>query len=372
MAGSARLAQKIRNDLRTQDVLIVGFDGGNSTSVLSIDGTHTQITSYIGTGDLSAYACFSGELTGGGWRPGDHVLDDGTVWFIGDVARMQCADATTEKGNIARYSMGHTRRLFQAMMAAHVVDRNPDVREHPIRTKLVTGIPIALYRRDPTLATTIAESYVGDYWYRYTSEKGTYTIHMVIEACHVMMEGLSPLIAFGVKGKPQGFIDIGGGSIDVGVVDENKKPLYERSQSLQDWGVERIVDTVSAQFRSLYGRPLSPREQALVIPSLLGERDMIVYDEGERVIPLSSLTGSVRQATEMVDSFLKNVWGARPGHDLAQVAILGGGAHVIHPTLHAGERVILPEPHAKNAESYAAIARHLDQKNAWKTVLEAF
>lgn len=372
MATYARLTQKLKRDLKKQEVKQYGFDGGNSTAVLS-DGSRTdQISSYIGTGDVEQYVSFGGDLVGGGLRVGDHVLDDGDFWFVGDLARMQCSDATTNKANEARYYMGHTKRLFKTMIAARSVHDNPDENQHAIRAKVVTGIPIALYRQDATLPTRIAESFIGDYWYRYINYTGEYTIHLVIEACHVMQEGLSPLIAFGVKGKPQGFIDIGGNSIDVGVVDENKVPLYERSDSLQGWGTERIIEIVSAQFRAMHGRFLSPREQAKVIPALMSGKEMTVYNEGEQIIPVHVFHDALTQVTDMNDTFLKKTWGAKPGHDLAQVMLIGGGASIIIPSLYSGCVVTPEHPYAKNAEAYAAIAERLEQKNAWKTVLGAY
>lgn len=365
---AAAITRRFQQDMRETNVLFAGFDGGNATAVLWVGDEYRQITSYIGTGDVSSYTSFGGDA-GGGFRPGDHVLiDEVETWFVGDLARTQCQDASTQKGNDARYYLGHTLRLFKTMIAAYVAEKNPGVFQHSIRVKVVTSVPIKLYRSDPALGLHVAESYVGDYWYRYINHTGEHTVHLLIEAAQTGMEGLSPLIAFGEKGKPQGFIDFGGGSIDIGCVDEKKTPLYEKCQSLMEWGTERVVELVSGQFRAVHGRLLDQAEQGKVLPAYQAGNDLVIYEQGEQVIPVTQMTDIVGGVNQQIDSFLKTWWGKRPGNNLASVRLIGGGATIFQPTLYAGEIIIPPHPHAENARANAALAERLETRQAWKVV----
>lgn len=355
-----QVSTRIKSHLDAGQTFIGGADLGNSTSLYKTGETIIQIPSFVGVGNLDDL--LNARLGSGGsavLKTGEYAIEHGGVcYFVGQLAVDQLADASTQRGDYNRYTNGHTLLLLMALTAA----------AHPgldsIKVRLVTGLPIKLFKERPALKNDVRAALEGTHFYTFHDSNGSRAIALDIEAVGVVMEGLAAAKAFGEKGKPMLVVDIGGGSFDAAYIDARGEVVESRSGSLMHNGSERIGEMISMEFRRQYGRALTPNEIDEVLRNYLQHSDTTIYESGERIITLASVQRAIDTVTASGNSFLSQKLGPRPGSDAALAFVIGGAARYVRPTLHC--RVEMPQtPERTNVEAYAAFAQQAEINGAW-------
>lgn len=360
------LARSMITRERTAQLWLAGADLGNTTALFAVGDRFIQIPSLIGTGDLAALlATRGGAGDDGKLMPGEYAIEyQGQTWYIGQLAADQSTDATTDRGNPNRQASGHGLRLLLALVGVF------DSEITAVRLRVVTGLPIRQFKARPDLRQAIAESLVGTHCYKFYDSTGVREMQVEVEACIVGMEGAMAAQAFGVPGKPSGFIDIGGDSFDVGWINAQGRLVEERTDSLLDAGAERIASAVSALFKKHYGRELTTTERAELLANKQRMQNTTVYEDGPRSITYDTVHEATRQAADRGDRFLQQKWGAKPGSDGAQVRLLGGAARLWRPHVYA-ELVVSDQPEADNVLAFAAFATRFDAAGKFRVATAA-
>ena len=133
-----------------EPVIVFGLDAGNSeaTGVIGGGGNSRMLTisAEIGAGQLRDLQRIRG---GAGARSrltsGEYVLEvDGASYFVGRLALEQSAEASSARGDVARYWSGHTLRLLMVLAGALI-------KEPSFTLRVVTGLPISVW----DMATTV-------------------------------------------------------------------------------------------------------------------------------------------------------------------------------------------------------------------------
>lgn len=355
-----QVTNRIKSQLDAGQTFIGGADLGNSTSLYKTGETVVQIPSFVGVGNLDDL--LNARLGSGGngaLKSGEYAVEHGGIcYFVGQLAVDQLADASTQRGDYNRYANGHTLLLLMALVAA----------AHPgldsVKVRLVTGLPIKLFKERPSLKNEVRTALEGTHFYTFHDVRGSRSIALEIEAVGVVMEGLAAAKAFGEKGKPMLVVDIGGGSFDIAFINTDGEVVEMRSGSLMDNGSERVGEMMSAEFRRQYGRALTPNEIETALRNYLQHKETTIYESGERVITVANVQRAIDTVAAAGDSFLSRKLGPRPGSDAAMAFVIGGAARYIKPKLHCV--VHSPEaPERTNVEAYAAFAERAEANGAW-------
>lgn len=361
MATTLRqVSTRIKSQLSEAQVFVGGADLGNSTSLYKTGDVCLQVPSYVGIGALDDL--LSTRLGSGGsgtLKRGEYVVEFGGVsHFVGQLAVDQLADATTQRGDHNRYTNGHTLVLLMALVAA----------AHPkldsVKLRLVTGLPIKLFKERPSLKTEVRAALEDTHFYTFHDQRGARQMALEIESVGVVMEGLAAAKAFGVAGKPNVVVDIGGGSYDVAYIDAKGEVVEQRSGSLMNNGSERIGELLSGWFRQQHGRNLTAQELDEILSNYLNGMPTTIYESGERLIDSSTVSRAIETVTASGNSFLSQKLGARPGSDAAQALVIGGAARYITPKLFCN--VNKPNaPERTNVEAYELFAQRAEANGAW-------
>jgi hypothetical protein len=126
---------------------IVGFDPGNSDATLTISSNGRPaactIPAFLGSGSLEELK----RIRGGsgkkdGLEAGELVLETAEQSvFVGRLALEQSADASSARGEIARYWSGHTLRLLMTLAGTLI--------KEPLFTlRVVSGLPVKVWNKE--------------------------------------------------------------------------------------------------------------------------------------------------------------------------------------------------------------------------------
>lgn len=367
---AATLAQ-VRTDVRTRikdaPTVLVGADLGNATAIaVGPDGKHLRIPSYLGIGDLDSLLSARG---GSGDVPrldaGEYVLQlRGVAYYVGNLALEQLGEATTGRGDMARYTTGHTLRLLLTLLGTAY---GPTA-----KVRLVTGVPPSVADEQPQIRQQIRQHLVGTHTYRLLSHTGSVDAMMEIEKVAVMSEAQAVYGLYGAPGEPFGILDIGGHTTDIAWFDRSGRIVGERTRSVANVGVSRIGALLSEWFRREYGRRLSEAEQQLALAQYREGEPVVIFHHGRVVVERGVMAAFGQEVARQINSFLARHWTMGASREVAsdavRVVVIGGGPHYIdvRRDLQIDTEQIVPDaPELANALAYAAAARRIDETQKW-------
>jgi hypothetical protein len=341
--------------------IILGGDFGNSeTSVAYRKGRgvqHLTFPSYLGSGNYAELI----RVRRGAGGTGDLEEDEfalshrGANLFVGRLALEQARDATTGRGNAARYSNGHTLRLLLTACAK--------LFREDVTIRLITGLPVGLFSEEEK--ARVRASLCGTHTVVFNGRERT----IVVEAVGVMMEGAAVLHDVALEAVNQCVIDIGGGSTDLFWAN-GRKPRYERCVGYGE-GVEKIGEHLRASVQAIsgVGRRLSDDELRRVLRAY-AERQSLppLHTRGKPLTINGELEAAVRAVGEELSTFVGRAWADADGvaSSAAYARLIGGGAYYLKPILKGAiPHLSVPEhPERANAVAYLAIGEAASEE-AW-------
>lgn len=295
------------------------------------------------------------------------MLEDHTTYMIGEGAFTQSSTASTQRGNISRYSSSQSIRALLANSAMMT-------REKAYRLHVVTGVPVETYAEDERIRQKIIDALSGMYTFIINGNDER-TVEVIVE--RVIAESAGVIIGYGSSDKIlQGAIDCGGRTLDL-YVSRGQTPQLPMCKSFV-LGVESAIDVLKNNYHAAYNAPLSTADARAM---------MFAYTSAER-LPFPSLaargvdierqeqihlaTEATRVIGEQVASTVASAWSE--GESTDQVAtsfknifFIGRGAKYFSPFI---QKVIAPgqlkqvdDPGSANAYGYASLARRLALRN---------
>jgi hypothetical protein len=291
------------------------------------------------------------------------TLPDTTTYMIGEGALTQASNATSQRGNIGRYTSSQSLRALLANSAMMT-------REKVYRLYVVTGVPVETYAEDDSIRQRIIDSLSGAYTF-VINGKDERTVE--VEVSRVIAEGAGVIIGYGSAEKVlQGAIDCGGRTLDL-YVSRGQTPQLPMCKSFV-LGVETAIDLLKKNYQAAYNATLRTADARAI---------MFAYTSGGRVsFPSLSVRGvdvdgqtqfrlateAVRVVGEQIAATVASAWSE--GETTDQVAtsfknifFIGRGARYFTPFV---QKVIAPgqlkqvdDPGSANAYGYASLARRL-------------
>lgn len=295
------------------------------------------------------------------------MVQDNTTYMIGEGALTQSNSATSQRGNIARYTSPQSLRALLANSAMMT-------REKVYRLHVVTGVPVETYAEDETIRQRIIDSLSGTYTFLVNGHDER-SIEVIVEK--VIAEGAGVIIGYGSADKVlQGAIDCGGRTLDL-FVSKGQTPQIPLCKSFV-LGVESAIDLLKTNYQAAYNATLGIADARAI---------MFAYTSaGKLPYPALSVRGvdvdrqdqfhlaaeAVRVIGEQIAATVSSAWSE--GETTDQVAtgfknifFIGRGAGYFTPfikrVIAGGQLKQVDDPGSANAYGYASLARRLATRN---------
>ncbi len=291
------------------------------------------------------------------------MAQDSTTYMIGEGALTQSMQATSQRGNIGRYTSMQSLRALLANSALMT-------RERMYRLHVVTGIPVETYAEDAAIRQQIIDRLSGTYSFVLNGHDER-TVEVIVEK--VIAEGAGVIIGYGESAKVlQGAIDCGGRTLDL-YVSRGQTPQLPMCKSFV-LGVESAIDLLKRNYQSTYHAPLSHADaRAMMFAYVSGGRlpfpALAVRGvDVEKQDQLHLVAEAIRVIGEQIAQTVASTWSE--GETVDQVAtsfknifFIGRGAMYFYPFI---QKVISPnqlrrvdDPGSANAYGYAELSRRL-------------
>jgi hypothetical protein len=348
--------------MTTKGAIVFGLDAGNSeaTGVIGGGGNSRMLTipAEIGTGQLRELERIRGAAGAKGrLASGEYALEvDGTSFFVGRLALEQSAEASSGRGDVARYWSGHTLRLL--MVLAGMLIKQPR-----FTLRVVTGLPITVWDMASTVRR-VQQSLCGTHRFRLNGHARS----MTVEAVLVVMEGAGALALHGVaEDVPQAVIDTGGRTTNLFWA-QGQRPLLPRCAGFAR-GVGDVGDLLAAWFLDHYGRELTPIERRDILWSAAQRKPhRPIFVDGAAVELKGEIQRIIAQVGSDIRSQVSRLWRSseqgKVAAEAAKVLYVGGGAYYFAPLLRESiPALIVPKhPEVANAEGYLALGQQLPER----------
>lgn len=344
-----------------------GHDFGNSETDGVLHSGGQEVVRSMPTAEAIAPSERRARNLGVDLEAGSTVLfrmkQDTTTYMIGEGALTQSSSASTQRGNIARYTSSQSLRALLANSAMMTYEK-------VYRLHVVTGVPVETYAEDDSIRQKIIGALSGTYTFLINGHDDR-TVEVIVE--RVIAEGAGVIIGYGSSDKVlQGAIDCGGRTLDL-YVSRGQTPQLPMCKSFV-LGVESAADLLKNNYLAAYHAPLSTADARAI---------MFAYTSAGRVpFPALAVRGvdvernelirlaaeAIRVIGEQVASTVASAWSE--GETTDQVAtsfknifFIGRGAKYFYPFI---QKVIAPgqlrrvdDPGGANAYGYASLARRL-------------
>jgi hypothetical protein len=342
-------------------MIIMGFDAGNSETTVAVRiGSrvhHLTFPSSIGTGDhAELLRVRSGAGRTASLEGDEYTLEHRSVGlFVGRLALEQARDASSGRGNTARYSNGHTLRLLLTACGKLFKD--------DVTIRLITGLPVKVF--SPDEKARVQRSLIGTHSFSFNGRPRRVTV----DAVGVMMEGAATLYDVAAESTHQCVIDVGGGSTDLFWA-IGSRPWYERCGGYSA-GVEKIGELLNKKVMALpYGRRLSEEELRAVLRAHATKQPLpTLHSRGRELLLNGEIGEAITAVGEELATFVRQQWEDADGQvasSAAHARLIGGGAYYIKPFLRqAISHLVVPDaPERANALAYLAIGEAASEQ-AW-------
>jgi len=347
--------------MTTEGAIVFGLDAGNSeaTGAISSEGNSRMLTipAEIGAGQRRELERIRGAAGAKGrLAPGEYVLEvDGASFFVGRLALEQSAEASSGRGDMARYWSGHTLRLL--MVLAGTLIKQPS-----FTLRVVTGLPITVWNLASTVPR-VRQSLCGTHRFVLNG----HTRVMRVEAALVVMEGAGALAIHGVaEDVPQAVIDTGGRTTNLFWA-QGQRPVVPRCAGFAR-GVGDVGDLLAAWFLDQYGRELPPIEQRDILWSAAQRKPhRPIFVDGRAVEVGAETQRMIAQVGMDIRSQISRIWRSseqgKVAAEAARVLYVGGGAYYFAPLLKESipSLVVPKHPELANAGGYLALGQQLPE-----------
>ena len=295
------------------------------------------------------------------------LFPENTTYIIGEGALTQGKGATSQRGNISRYSSTQSVRamLANSAMMTH---------EKVYRLHVVTGIPVETYAEDSGIRDKIADAMSGPYTFVLNGNDER-TVEVKIE--RVIAEGAGAIISYGTGEKVlQGVIDCGGRTLDL-YVSRGQTPQIQQCKSFV-LGVETALDLLKQQYLKQYNATLSTADARAIMFACIsaGQVAFPTLAVRGKEVPSSEqfrmASEAIKVVGEQVAATIASAWSE--GETTDQVAtsfknifFIGRGAMYFMPyvqrVLAAEQLKEVTSPGSANAYGYASLARSFALRN---------
>lgn len=353
--------------------LNLGVDRGNTRSNFAaiIDGNRIvelDASSMVATGNIEKVKkVMSG--TGGSLdlAAADYVVEhEGMTYLLSDLAIEQGVKPTTGIGDKTRYYSKHTKIALMAYADILARKMYPGHSFSEITANIVMGVPFNVYL---TQEKAIVDQLLGSYDFLHNNRE----MKLNIDSVKVFMEGAGAAIYHGLdKDGIVGVVDTG--SLDSKILRfDGTRPNVDKCDSF-DIGIHSALQIVSERVNSKHGRPLSDKEQQLLLHASIGRGPLPAVYVDSIQIPGDILFEYMRAAIAEIggerNSRIASKWSELGGiaSDFKKVLHVGGGAYYLHQSLQTiikGAQ-ILPDAEKVNARGNAIIANQIGQRKAAK------
>jgi plasmid segregation protein ParM len=348
-----------------------GHDFGNSETDGVLIASGQEIVRSMPTAEAIAPSEKRARNLGVDLEAGNTVLfrmrQDNTTYMIGEGALTQSSTASTQRGNISRYTSSQSIRALPANSAMMT-------REKVYRLHVVTGVPVETYAEDDSIRHKIIDALSGTYTFLVNGGDER-TVEVIVE--RVIAEGAGVIIGYGSNDKVlQGAIDCGGRTLDL-YVSRGQTPQIPMCKSFV-LGVESAIDLLKNNYQAAYNAALSTSDARAIMFAYtsagrfpfptLAARGVDV----ERHEQIHLAIEAIRVIGEQVASTVASAWSE--GETTDQVATsfknifsIGRGAKYFYPfiqkVLAPGQLKQVDDPGSANAYGYASLARRLARHN---------
>lgn len=342
-------------------MIIMGFDAGNSETTIAVRvgsrAQHLTFPSLIGSGDYAELLRVrSGAGRAATLDPDEFALEHrGAGLFAGRLALEQAKDATSARGNTARYTNGHTLRLLLTACGRLFKDE--------VTIRLITGLPIKVF--SPEEKKAVQASLLGTHEFTFNGRPRR--IH--VDAAGVMMEGAATLYDVAAEPVQQCVIDVGGGSTDLFWAN-GRRPVAERCVGY-GVGVEKIGELLNKKILAApNGRRLTDEELRTVLWAHATKSPLPrLYSRGRELHLNGEIGESITVVGEELATFVRQQWEDADGQvasSAAHARLIGGGAYYVKPFLRRaiGHLTVPEAPERANAVAYLAIGEAASDE-AW-------
>lgn len=342
-------------------MITIGFDAGNSETTVAVRvGGRVQCLTFpsaIGSGDYGELLRIrSGAGRNASLDADEYAIEHrGASLFVGRMALEQARDATTGRGNTARYSGGHTLRLLLAACGK--------LFKEDVTVRLITGLPVKVFSQDEK--ARVQRSLVGAHTFTFNGRPRRLTV----DAAGVMMEGAATLFDVAADPVPQCVIDVGGGSTDLFWA-IGRRPLADRCDGYAA-GVEKIGELLNKKVMAQpSGRRLTDEEIRAVLWAHASKAPLpTLYSRGRELVLNGEISESIVAVGEELTTFVRQRWEDADGQvasSAAHARLIGGGAYYVRPFLkQAIPHLSVPDrPERANAAAYLAIGEAASDE-AW-------
>jgi hypothetical protein len=342
-------------------VHVVGLDAGNSDATLTWNHSseHT-IPAAIGTGSLLELFRVRSAAGSEKLAAGEYILEhNGQTFFVGQLALNESSDATTGRGDVARYWNGHSLRLLLVLAAAAGLDT----------VRVVTGLPVDIWT--PENKRAVQESLQGTHNYRISTPEGKMVERvLVVDSVGVVMEGAAVLAQLPRISNDLEYavIDIGEYSTDC-FYSRGARPIARMCRGFPV-GVGKVADLIRRSVQDATGRELSPLELRRLLRSYVAlQEPPAFFHRGHTVHINGEIKAAVSQVGAEIVQEIGRGWGSGRAGDIAasasRVVVIGGGVYYFQEQI----RSAIPHadtwnrPNTANADSYLVIARAATDEN---------
>jgi Actin like proteins N terminal domain len=348
--------------MTTEGAIVFGLDAGNSeaTGVIGLGGNSRILTipAEIGAGQLRDLQRIRGGAGAQGHLAlGEYVLEiDGASCFVGRLALEQSAEASSARGDVARYWGGHTLRLLMVLAGALI-------KQPSFTLRVVSGLPITVWDMASTVPR-VQQSLCGTHTFQLNGRARV----MSVEAVLVVMEGAGALALHGVGDDvPQAVIDTGGRTTNLFWA-QGQRPLLPRCAGFSR-GVGDVGDVLAAWFLDHYGRELSPVERRDILWSAAQRKPhRAIFVDGQPVELALEIQRMITQVGMEIRSQVNRIWRSseqgKVAAEAAHLLYVGGGAYYFAPLLRESiPALVVPKhPEVANAEGYLALGLQLPER----------
>lgn len=344
--------------------LLAGFDPGNSQSTLMISDGGAQaatltMPSFVGSGSLAEIQRIRGGIGADALQADEFVLEHGGLSYTVGRLSHESSDATSQRGDVARYWNGHTLRILLTLIGGIVNDE-------AVRVRVVTGLPVRL--RSKEHAQQVQASLGGEHVFVLNGRRRT----VQIEVFAALMEGGAASFVYGKRKEPHGIIDVGGRTTDLYWAN-GQRPVWDRCHGAAI-GIEKAGDLLRQSIFEASGRELDADEVQQVLRAFAAQKPLpTFYASGSPITLNGHVERSVQRVADEVLSLVSQHWRSADrgaiAAEAAQIVLIGGGAHYVGPALHPHlpHLVVPAQPELANAEGYLAFARQMTEEQ-WTRV----